>query len=538
MILTGAPRGRSYAEWRHAVRSRPFVFLCVFLLTLVLAGVVGVARAQALDFRRTNYATGTHPAGVIVADLNNDGKRDLVTANNGYPNSVSVLLGNGSGGFASKTDFTTGVGPLAVAVGDFDKDGDLDIVTANDGISGLDVVGATVSLLLGNGSGGFSARTDYAAGTGCCSVAVGDFDGDGNPDLATANGAEGWSDADVPGNSVSVLLGGGSGGFSRTDFATGAYPKQVVVADLDKDGDQDLVTANRGTWSEPGSTVSVLLGDGSGGFAARTDVTTGALPTAVAVGDLDNDGNLDVVSANEDGKTVSVLLGDGSGGFAPKRDFTMGDVAFSPSSVVVADLNGDGKTDVATSNNRHDVDPFGVATDRSSVLVRLGNGDGTLAGSNELGGQTSFATGMGPFELAAADLNGDGRRDLVTANWYSNNVSVLQQQLSLKDVTVGNPVARLIMYKGKAKTVYGLLKPRHTAGTYPVRIYRWKRTASGKWKSFGYVKARVANYSSCSRYSKALSFPSRGKWRIRAYHPACSLHVAKWSAKYDYVTVR
>jgi hypothetical protein len=215
----------------------------------------------------------------------------------------------------------------------------------------------------------------------------------------------------------------------------------------------------------------------------------------------------------------------------------MGDVAFSPYSVVVVDLNGDGKADVATANNRHDVDAFGVVTDWSSVLVRLGNGDGTLSGSNELGGQMSYATGMGPFELAAADLNGDGEQDLATANWYSNNVSVLLQQYTLTDVTVGNPVAPRVMYKGKAKKVYGSLKPRHTAGTYPVRIYKY-RYVSGKWKPYGYVKARVANYSSYSRYSKALSFPARGKWRIRAYHPACSLHVAKWSAKYDHVTVK
>ena len=321
----------------------------------------------------------------------------MVTVNNGYPQSVSVLLGNGSGGFAGKTDIATGVGPLAVAVADLDGDGNPDIVTANDGISGLDVVGATVSVLLGDGSGGFAARTDFAAGTGCCSVAVGDFNGDGAPDLVTANGAEGWDAGDVPGNSVSVLLGNGSGGFAgKTDFATSAYPKQVVVADVNKDGNQDLVTANRGTWSDPGATVSVLLGNGAGGFAAGTDFSTGALPTALAAGDLDGDGIPDLVTANEGGRSVSVLLGNGSGGFAPRTDFAMGAVAFSPYSVVVVDLNGDGKADVATSNNRHDVDPFGVVVDYSAVLVRLGNGDGTLAGSNELGGQTSFATGMGP----------------------------------------------------------------------------------------------------------------------------------------------
>lgn len=413
------------------MRPRSAIFLCLVLLSLILVAAVGVARAQALDFRRTNFATGSGPGSLVAADLNHDGKLDLVSSDGGYPRTVSVLLGTGNGGFAARTAFAPARQPGAIATGDVNEDGHVDVVMATS--TPEDVFGplvGVVSVLYGDGAGRLSAAAAaFPTGIGACAVAVADLDKDGHLDIVTANGAEGWDAGDAPGNSVSVLLGDGSGGFAaHADFATGAYPKEVKVADLDKDGNLDLVTCNRGTWEAYGNTVSVLRGNGSGGFAAKTSFTTGALPTAVAVGDLDKDGDLDLVSANEGDTTVSVLLGNGSGGFASKRDFTMGDVAFSPRSVVVADLDGDGRADVATSNNRHDVDPFGLTVDRSSVLVRLGNGDGTLAGSNQPGGQTSFATAMGPFELVTADVNGDGRRDLVTANWYADNVSVLLQQ--------------------------------------------------------------------------------------------------------------
>ena len=102
---------------------------------------------------------------------------------------------------------------------------------------------------------------------------------------------------------------------------------------------------------------------------------------------------------------------------------------------------------------------------------------------------------------------------------------------------VGNPVAASVMYVGKARTVYGSLKPRHTAGTYPVRIYKW-RYVSGKWKAYGYVKAKVTDSSTSSRYARSMSLPAKGKWRLRAYHPADAKHAASWSRGYDYVTVK
>lgn len=103
---------------------------------------------------------------------------------------------------------------------------------------------------------------------------------------------------------------------------------------------------------------------------------------------------------------------------------------------------------------------------------------------------------------------------------------------------VGTPSAPRTVRKNKTTVVRGSLKPRHTAGSRPIRVYRWKKTASGKWKSYGFVRAKVKDYSTYSRYSVSLKFPSRGKWRVRAYAPTDAAHRARWSAKYDYITVR
>jgi Ca2+-binding RTX toxin-like protein len=335
----------------------------------------------------SDFATGSNPRSVALADVNGDGKLDMVTANFGS-STASVLLGNGSGGFAAKTDFATGSYPINVAVADINGDGKLDMVTTN-------YVSSTTSVLLGNGSGGFAAKTDFATGSYPISVAVADVDGDGKFDLVTAN--EGA-------NTASVLLGNGSGGFAvKSDFATGSSPRCVAVADVNGDGNLDLVTA-----STNANAASVLLGNGSGGFAAKTDFATGTKPYSVAVADINGDGMLDLVTANAAASSASVLLGNGSGGFEAKSDFATGS---QPYSIAVADINGDGKLDLVTANN--------VA---STTSVLLGNGSGGFAA------KTDFATGSAPYSVAVADINGDGEFDLITANNNGSTASVLTGQ--------------------------------------------------------------------------------------------------------------
>jgi hypothetical protein len=248
----------------------------------------------------TNFGVGTTPFSVAVGDFNGDGKQDLAAANN-TSFDVSVLLGNGAGGFGAATSFGVGANPFSVVVGDFNGDGKQDLAIANNNSE-------NVSVLLGDGAGGFSAAVDFGVGDVPRSLAVGDFNGDGRQDLATANLA---SIANNPDN-VAVLLGDGAGSFSAaTNFTVGTGPESIAIGDFNGDGKQDLATAN-----DISDDVSVLLGDGAGGFAPAVAFGVGNGPLSVAVGDFNGDGQQDLASANSNSNNVSVLLGDGAGGFA------------------------------------------------------------------------------------------------------------------------------------------------------------------------------------------------------------------------------
>ena len=273
-------------------------------------------------------AVGAGTGAIASGDFNGDGIRDLVTANE-FGNSLTILLGNGSGGFAPAAGGPIAVSgsPGTVVVGDFNGDGIPDIATAS--FNNNDV-----TVLLGNGSGGFTAAagSPFTVGTGPNSLAVGDFNGDGIPDLATANSNS---------NNVTVLLGNGSGGFNAatgSPFAAGSFPVVVVAGDFNGDGIQDLAAAN-----ESSNNVTVLLGNGKGGFtaAAASPFAVGNYPYSVAVGDFNEDGVQDLVTANGGDDTVTVLLGTGPGGFtaAAGSPFKVGSF---PESVVVGDFNGDG----------------------------------------------------------------------------------------------------------------------------------------------------------------------------------------------------
>ncbi len=277
---------------------------------------------------QTTFAAGSSPNSVAVGDFNGDSRPDLAVANLNSSN-VSVLLGNGSGGFGAQTTFAAGIGPVSVAVGDFNGDSRPDLAAAN-------FRSNNVSVLLGNGSGGFSAQTTFAVGDRAPnSVAVGDFNGDSRPDLAVANHNS---------NTVSVLLGNGSGGFSApTTFVAGNNPNSVVVGDFNGDSRPDLAVALF-TFS---GVVSVLLGNGSGGFSAQTTFATGSFSSSVVVGDFNSDSRPDLAVSNVTSNNVSVLLGTGSGGFAAQTTFATGSYS---NSVVVGDFNGDRRPDLAVSN--------------------------------------------------------------------------------------------------------------------------------------------------------------------------------------------
>jgi hypothetical protein len=333
---------------------------------------------------------GPEPRSVVTADLNGDGKPDLVVVNSGLNsigqrlNSVGVMLGNGNGTFAPERTFATGLAPWSVAVADVNHDGIPDLIVADSG-------GNDVSVLLGNGNGTFASHVTFATGRDPLFVTVADVNGDGKPDLIVPNYVS---------RTVSVLLGNGNGTFApQQAFATGSGSISVAIADFNHDGKLDLAVANR-QWNS----VSVLLGNGNGTFQPQVTYATGSTPDWIAAADVNVDGSADIVVANQAGNSVGMLLGNGDGTFLPQQTFAAGP---APVSIAVADINGDGSPDV-------------IVTDYNSnaAAVLLGNGDGTFQAIK------TFATGMAPVAVAVADLNRDGRLDLAVTN-YSGSVSVL-----------------------------------------------------------------------------------------------------------------
>jgi hypothetical protein len=347
------------------------------------------------------HVSYSQPGSVAVGDFNGDGIPDLAVVNGGS-NSVSILLGDGHGGFGPPTNYPVGAFPLSVTVGDFNGDGIPDLAVAN-------VQDDTVSVLLGKGDGTFGAATNHAVALAPTAVAVGDF-GTGTSDLAVAdsNGA------------ISLLLGDGHGNFPETTTRpVGLGASSVAVGDFDGDGTPDLAVANQGD-----NTVSVLLGDGGlAGFLPTTSYKVGAEPTSVAVGDFGN-GHLDLAVANIGDNTVSVLLGNGDGSFAPAVTYPVGS---NPIAVAVGDFNGDGTPDLAVAN-----------LGDNTVSVLLGDGHGGF------GAATNFRVGQTPVALAVGDFNGDGAPDLAVVAQGNGAVDGLLNQARVTTTALtssANPAA-------------------------------------------------------------------------------------------------
>ena len=333
---------------------------------------------------------GTLPDAMAVGDFTGDGKLGVVTANE-FTNNVSVLLGDGEGGFSSATNYPVGNYPDAVAVGDFTGDGKLDLVVGYGNEQ-------YISIMLGNGNGTFQAQQTLAttSGTGC--IVVGDFNGDGNLDLAAACNT-----------SIDMFLGNGLGGFSSPLVYSPGRPFDVgggvslAAGDFNGDGTLDLAATK-----QQFSDVGILMGNGNGTFQAPQTYTLGTTSSSgVALGDLTNDGKLDIIVADQNTNNISVLLGNGNGTFQAQQTFAAGT---SPSSVAVGDFNNDGNLDVAVGDNNLP----------GTLTVLLGNGRGGFSRT------TSYVAGTGVTAIAVGDFTGDGKLDMAAANeGFSSAVSIL-----------------------------------------------------------------------------------------------------------------
>jgi hypothetical protein len=381
----------------------------------ILLGNGSDGRGDGTFASNVNYTTEDGPINVTTGDFNSDGILDLAVTNRGS-NSVSIFLGNGSGGrgsgtFAGKVDYPTRSEPESVTTGDFNADGILDLAVMNARSDNL-------SILLGNGSDGrgdgtFAVKVDYTAGNGPMGAATGDFNADGIIDLAVSNSD--WND-------LSIFLGNGSGGrgygtfATKADYPAGDGPMNVTTGDFNSDGILDLAVANRIS-----NNLSILLGHGSGGhgdstFAAKVDYPTGIAPTNVTAGDFNSDGILDLAVMNQDSNNLSILLGYGNDGlgngtFATKVDYPTGT---TPMSVTSGDFNSDGILDLAVINQ---------GSNNLSILLGHGNdgrGNGTFAA------KVDYPTGTAPMSVTTGDFDADGILDLAVVNQGSNNLSIFR----------------------------------------------------------------------------------------------------------------
>jgi hypothetical protein len=308
--------------------------------------------------------------------------------------------------FAANIDFITGSGPYKISMNDLDGDGRTDLAVTNRTSHTVSIFRNTST---GPGNVTYAAKIDFQTGLNPRGISTGDFDGDGKADLVLTNYGS---------NTVSVFrntsTGPGNINFAiKVDFITGTFPDQVSIGDLDQDGKIDLAVANTNS-----NSVSVFrnvsTGPGDINYDTKVDFTTGTMPYEVSIGDLDGDGKADLVVENSGSNTLSVFrntsTGPGNINYGAKVDFTTGVLPFGLS---IGDLDGDGKTDLAVVNE----------TDNTVSIFR-----NTSTGPGNIGyaAKTDFTTGSTPYQVSISDIDGDGKVDLAVTNSTSSTLAILR----------------------------------------------------------------------------------------------------------------
>jgi hypothetical protein len=379
------------------IRSRSVVGF-IAIASMATSFAVGAVPAYSAGFGRafgSPFAIPGATGSLALGDLNGDGNVDAVVVDPAATQ-LDVLLGDGRGGLAPALPAAIGgTKPSAVALADLNGDGRLDAAVANDGSH-------NASVLIGNGAGGFTPaqgspfRTDSARPV---SVLTGDFNGDARTDVAVVNN----SSADV-----TIMLGDGLGGLALAGPPTitgGDHSGPAATGDFNGDAKLDVAVGNAS------GDVAVLSGDGTGKLSRAAGSPFGLTPAALGAGDFNGDGRLDVAVANTTGR-VTILAGDGAGGLSPLPPTAPAITAGTgPASLAVADLDRDGKLDIAVAN-----------AGSGDLTVLLGDGAGGFIAAPETPVQTG---GTAPSSLAIGDLNGDGKLDLAAVNAGSASVSVL-----------------------------------------------------------------------------------------------------------------
>ena len=324
---------------------------------------------------------GSFPVAVVVGDFASAGHTDIAVANEGFSTgSVSVLMNDGAGSFSASTEYAVAPFPRTLAVADVDQNGQPDLV----------VGGSRETILFNAGKGRFDSREDF--GSGALSMAVGDLDGDRFPDIAVVD--------QMPDAAVRYLnlRDRTFGPFALR--GQGTRPYAIAMGDLNGDAHPDLVIGFQ-------SQVGILLGNGDDTFAEQITQEIGGVPAiALALADFDGDGRLDIAVGNEDSvrKQLTLLVNRRDGtSFMPVTVST----GIAPVHLAIADVNLDGKPDILYTDE----------SDSMGVLINLGGG--------AFAPPTVFATMRSPVSIASGDINGDGYPDAIIAHSSDNVISIL-----------------------------------------------------------------------------------------------------------------
>ena len=407
-------------------------------------------------FLRTNFDVGTNPGHVAVADFNNDTFQDLAVTNQ-FSNNVSILLGTGNGSFGPQTTFPAGANPYALVAAKFNADNNFDLAVVNSN-------SGNVSILLGNGNGTFSAATNFPVGTSPISIASADFNNDAKQDLAVANFGGFFS------GTISILLGNGTGGFTAGNtVVTRTQPTWVAVLNFNGDANPDIAVTSFNATS-----VSTFTGGGNGTFLLLQNLLTSSGPVAIEAADfLGNDGFTDLAIADYNSDAYSACQGNSNGVFSNCSNTSAGT---NPVAITSGDYVGSGSRSLA------------IALSGANALRVIGS---------------LVAVGQNPNSVRTADFNGDTKPDLVTANSGSNNVSVL---INSCKAAKGN----LFDFAGDRRSDFALFRPGNQ------NWYNYSVNQSQPVKVFARPTDKLvpADYNGDRKTDYAFYRPEAGLWHI------------------------
>jgi len=368
-----------------------------------------------------NFGTGAYPIFVVVSDLNDDGKPDMITSN-GIGNNISVFKNSSVGSnisFSSRSDYGAGPSPGEVGIGDLDGDGKPDLVV----VSGNSGNASFMRVYRNNSTGGnisFDENKDFNTGNGSFGISISDMNGDGRPDVLVGSGNSGYFSY-----FQNMSTGPGDVSFApKRDFTQFDHPDRNAIADLDKDGRPDFITSNFS-----GSNISVYQNysaAGSFGFGAINNYGTPTYPTDVAAADFDGDGWLDIAVSHYGNLSMSLFKNQSNVGFpslGSRQTYSQ-----EARNVSTEDLNGDGKVDLIVGR-------YGGAGGAISIAENTTSGNGNFSFAPSI----NFPAGTYETWAAAADLDGDGRPELLSANTTTYAISVYKNIVGDPSITTVNP---------------------------------------------------------------------------------------------------